>query len=121
MHQPALEGRIAGDVARQTVAAGVKTGGHFQRAPFFLVHERLNGEEAIQHLAAIAVYVAGRRADLGVAIAVQRLLDEIDEAGLALQSGQERNRFAPRGLRRLLSGDWRSLDRGMRFRLGNCQ
>ena len=61
-----------------------------------------DGEEAVEHFGAIAVYVADGGPDLGVAVAVQRLLDEIDEAGLALQCCQERDRLAAGRLRRLL-------------------
>ena len=47
------------------------------------------------------MHVADGRSDLGIVIALQRFLDEIDETGLALQSRQERDRLAADRLRRL--------------------
>ena len=69
--------------------------------PFSSLDGRPQGEQPLQHGAAVAVNVAGRRADLGVGVAGQRFLDEIDESGLALQRGQQRDRLAAcRRLRR---------------------
>ncbi len=62
------------------------------------------------------MHVAGHRADLGVAVSGQRLLDEIDKSRLALERGQKRDRiaanerFGGRGLFWLRRGwTWRRL------------
>ena len=46
-------------------------------------------EEPIDHRRAIAMHVAGGGTDLGVGVTVERLLDEVEESGLALQGGQQ--------------------------------
>jgi hypothetical protein len=43
---------------------------------------------SLQHLATAFMHQAGGRANVGVGIGGDVLLDEIDEAGLALQAGR---------------------------------
>ena len=97
MHQPPAERRLAGHVARQSPAGRIEAGGHFHLVALLLGHGRPQGEHPREHVAAIPVNVASRGADLGIGVAGQRFLNEIDEAGLALQAAQERDGLAACG------------------------
>jgi len=84
MNQAAAERRLAGHIARQTPAVGIEAGGDFHLGPLFLRDGRPHGKEPLQERAAVAVDVAGHGPDLGVAVAGQRFLHEIEQPGLAL-------------------------------------
>ncbi len=70
------------------IAAGSKSVGNGD--PLFLgrVDDRLDRQIVVQRLAAAAMNVADGRADLGVGVAVDVFLEEIDEPAVALQDRQ---------------------------------
>ena len=78
MNQPAAKWRLAGHVARQTPPIRIETGGRFPPRPLPPAPRPAAGRTAAGQRAAIAMNVAGHGADLGVAVAGQRFLNEIN-------------------------------------------
>ena len=79
--------------------------GTFTSLPSSCVTAGLRANSRSITAAAAAMHVANGGADLGVAVSGQRLLDEIDKPGLALECGQKRDCIAAGrrfGRRRLL-------------------
>jgi len=93
----ALERRLLCGLARHAKAVGIVTGGDFDGGGFRLGKKGLQCEHSVERFAAVAEDVTSGGADLGVRVTVERLLDEIDEPGFALQGGQEREGFATNG------------------------
>ena len=77
--QAAVERGLAADVAGEAIAAAVEARRHLDRRVLGRRDDRPQREEPLQDFAALAVDIAGGGADLGVAIALQRLLDEVDQ------------------------------------------
>ena len=89
MHQAAAEGGLAGHVARHAVALGIEAPRKLDLRSFRLRQQRLDIEQPLEHLAAIAMDLPGDGPHLGVGEGIQGLFDEVHEAGLALQRGQQ--------------------------------
>lgn len=107
--QGALERWLADHVAGQAHGGGVETGVQRDAAAFGFGAHGLDGEVLAQHLGAAFMHDAGGRADVGIGIAGQAFLREVDQARFALQQGQQlqggvRRGFAQRGWRRCRGG-----------------
>ena len=74
MFEDSLERRLAVDVADQADGRGVEVGGDLDLLFLGCADDRLDGQVIVQRLAAAAVDVADRRADLGVGVGVDVFL-----------------------------------------------
>ena len=76
-------------------AGGLRGG--VEAGPLLRVDGRLRGEQPVEHLAGVPVHVPHGGPDLGVVVAGQVFLQEIDQPGLPLQRRQQNERVLPRG------------------------
>jgi hypothetical protein len=97
---PAIR-RLAGDVSGQPETAGIEALGCFKLGTFFLCDNRLDVKHSFQDGVAVAKHIAGRRADLSVAVIAQRFADEVQKPSLLLQSRQQREGVTASRRRRL--------------------
>src|ERR1700744_2602394 len=97
MADAAVERRAADHVAGQADRARVEAFGERDAAAFGFAAHRADREVLAQRRAAAVVDEARGRADIGVAIALDVFLDEIDEARVALQQTEQLQRGVRRG------------------------
>src|SRR5690349_21639843 len=94
MNELPAKGAIAGDRAGELKPVRVVTCWHVEARTFFGGADRSQFEKAIQDRGRIGQDVAGGGSNLFVAKLSQRLQDQIDQTGFALQRREERNRLA---------------------------
>ena len=87
--QDAVEGGLPSTLPIRRMAAGSKSVGHLDTGLLGRVDDRLDRQVIVQRLAAATVDVADRRADLGVTVGIDVLLEEVDQAAIPLKDGQD--------------------------------
>ena len=90
--EAAGEGRLADHVAGDAHRGGVETFRQGDAATFVFSAQGLDAEVLAQHLAATFVDHTGGGADVGIRIRLHIFLDELDEAGVALQQAEQLQR-----------------------------
>jgi hypothetical protein len=89
VHQGAPEGGLPLGAAGELDLAGIEAPLHGHRRVLLAGHHRLQGDVLVEHLAAPAMNRAHGRTDGRVVVPFQRLAQEVDEAALALEEGEE--------------------------------
>ena len=85
--QHPFERRCPGDVPHQADCRGVEIGRYFHLLFLTGVDDRGNRQVIVQRLAAGSVDIPDRGPDLAIAVAVDVLLQEIDQAAVTLKHG----------------------------------
>ena len=78
-------------LASQAIAARIKTGGDSDLVPFLLFEHRADGKKTFENLCAVTMNIANRSTDLFIRIIAQIFLQKIDQSGVPLQTGEQRN------------------------------